>query len=90
MSSNQRPTRNQEHRFQTVVEMNAHGLPASTIINNSIMAGQASRRNKLRTCGDDQMKRKNAQRERLRKKLAAKKAFQEKSAATYKKYKCPK
>ena len=62
------------HRFKTVVEMNAHGLPASTIINNSVMAGLASRRNKLRTCGDDQMKRKNAQRERLRKKLEKRKS----------------
>ena len=74
MSSDPRPTRNQHHRFKTVVEMNAHGLPTSTTVNNTIMAGQASRRKKLRTCGDDQMKRKNAARERLRKKLEKRKS----------------
>ena len=72
MAKHVKSVRGQTKQYTTVQQMNDDGLATSTTVNNSIMAGLASRRNKLRTCGDDATERKLRARERLRKKLQAK------------------
>ena len=54
-------------------EMEKRGVSSSTQIHNAIANSQCSKRNKLRICSDDMQNRMETTRERLRKKLAAKK-----------------
>ena len=74
MSKNAKPNKCQAARYSTIAEMEYAQLDASTIANNVAMASQVSRRKKIRTCGCDQHKRKQSVRDRLRKKLEAKKS----------------
>jgi len=54
-------------------EMERRGVSNSTQIHNAIANKNCSRRKKLRICSDDMQNRMETTRERLRKKLAAKK-----------------
>jgi hypothetical protein len=73
MSKHVKAVKGQKTFYTTTQQMNDDGLAASTTVNNALMANLASRRNKIRTCGDDQTDRRLKIRERLRAKLAKKK-----------------